>query len=131
MKTTIELPDDSPRMLVAVQQSLLTADRDFSRFPTLRVRNPLVEHRRAEPYEVEGSSEDEHGRLHQHLVFFNEQRVGDNPAEWFDARKPRDHTVVDNMRAADVKAFAGARLAAGCPPLQTVGSATGPMCSPA
>ena len=42
-----------------------------------------------------------------YLVFFNQQWVGDHPAEWFDSRGPLARAVVDDMRAADIVVFAG------------------------
>jgi hypothetical protein len=42
-----------------------------------------------------------------YLVFFNQQWVGDHPAEWFDGRGPLARAVVDDMRAAGVLVFAG------------------------
>ncbi len=43
----------------------------------------------------------------QYLVFFNQQWVGDHPAEWFDGRGPLARAVVEEMRAAGVLVFAG------------------------
>ncbi len=40
-------------------------------------------------------------------VFFNQQWVGDNPAEWYDGRGVLARAVVDDMRATDVLVFAG------------------------
>jgi hypothetical protein len=42
-----------------------------------------------------------------YLVFFNQQWVGDHPAEWYDSRGPRARAVVEDMRAAGVLVFAG------------------------
>jgi hypothetical protein len=42
-----------------------------------------------------------------YLVFFNQQWVGDHPAEWYDGRGVLARAVVDDMRAADVLVFAG------------------------
>ena len=42
-----------------------------------------------------------------YLVFFNQQWVGDHPAEWFDSRGPLARAVVEDMRAAGVLVFAG------------------------
>lgn len=43
----------------------------------------------------------------QYLVFFNQQWVGDHPAEWFDGRGPLARAVVEEMRAAGALVFAG------------------------
>ena len=40
-------------------------------------------------------------------VFFNQQWVGDHPAEWYDGRGVLARAVVDDMRATDVLVFAG------------------------
>ena len=43
----------------------------------------------------------------QYLIHFNQQWVGDHPAEWYHARGPLARAVVDDMRAAGVLVFAG------------------------
>ena len=43
----------------------------------------------------------------QYLIYFNQQWVGDHPAEWFGSRGPLARAVVDEMRSAGVLVFAG------------------------
>jgi hypothetical protein len=43
----------------------------------------------------------------RYLIFFNQQWVGDHPAEWFDSRGPLARAVVDEMARAGVLVFAG------------------------
>ena len=43
----------------------------------------------------------------QYLIFFNQQWVGDHPAEWYDSRGPLARAVVQEMRDAGVVVFAG------------------------
>lgn len=43
----------------------------------------------------------------QYLIYFNQQWVGDHPAEWYDARAPLAWAVVADMAAAGVLVFAG------------------------
>ena len=42
-----------------------------------------------------------------YLIFFNQQWVGDHPAEWYDGRGPLARAVVADMRGAGVLVFAG------------------------
>jgi len=43
----------------------------------------------------------------QYLIFFNQQWVGDHPAEWYDSRGPLARAVVQEMLDAGVMVFAG------------------------
>ena len=43
----------------------------------------------------------------QYLIFFNQQWVGDHPAEWYVPRGPLARAVVEEMKAAGVYVFAG------------------------
>ena len=43
----------------------------------------------------------------QYLIYFNQQWVGDHPAEWYDSRAPLARAVVADMAAAGVLVFAG------------------------
>ncbi|MBT9255490.1 hypothetical protein KMZ32_05240 [Phycicoccus sp. MAQZ13P-2] len=43
----------------------------------------------------------------EYLLYFNQQWVGEHPAEWFASRAPLALAVVDEMRAAGVYVFAG------------------------
>ena len=43
----------------------------------------------------------------QYLIFFNQQWVGDHPAEWYDTRGPLARAVVEEMKAAGVHVYAG------------------------
>lgn len=43
----------------------------------------------------------------QYLIFFNQQWVGDHPAEWFDSRGPLARAVVAEMAEAGVLVYAG------------------------
>ncbi|MCM0620022.1 YciI family protein [Nocardioides bruguierae] len=43
----------------------------------------------------------------QYLIFFNQQWVGDHPAEWFAERGPLARAAVEEMREAGVLVFAG------------------------
>ena len=43
----------------------------------------------------------------EYLMYFNQQWVGDHPAEWFRGRGPLAMAVVDEMKAAGVYVFAG------------------------
>lgn len=42
-----------------------------------------------------------------YLIFFNQQWVGDHPAEWYDSRGPLARAVVEEMKSAGVYVFAG------------------------
>ena len=41
------------------------------------------------------------------IIYFNQQWVGDNSAEWFGARGPLSRAVVEEMKEAGVLVFAG------------------------
>lgn len=43
----------------------------------------------------------------QYIIYFNQQWVGDHPAEWFIPRGPLSRAVVEEMKAAGVLVFAG------------------------
>lgn len=43
----------------------------------------------------------------EYLLYFNQQWVGDHPAEWFRERSPLAMAVVNEMKAAGVYVFAG------------------------
>ncbi|TIC81796.1 YciI family protein [Nocardioides sp. GY 10127] len=43
----------------------------------------------------------------QYLIFFNQQWVGDHPAEWYASRGPLARAVVADMEEAGVLVFAG------------------------
>ena len=43
----------------------------------------------------------------EYLIYFNQQWVGDHPAEWYDARGPLALKVVQDMEAAGVVRYAG------------------------
>jgi hypothetical protein len=43
----------------------------------------------------------------EYLIYFNQQWVGDHPAEWFASRAPLAMAVVNEMKAAGVYVFAG------------------------
>jgi hypothetical protein len=42
-----------------------------------------------------------------YIIYFNQQWVGDHPAEWYDGRGPLARKVVEDMRSAGVLVFAG------------------------
>jgi hypothetical protein len=42
----------------------------------------------------------------QYLIYFNQQWVGDHPAEWYDTRAPLAKAAVDEMKEAGVYVFA-------------------------
>ena len=42
-----------------------------------------------------------------YIIYFNQQWVGDHPAEWYEARGPLARKVVEEMRQAGVLVFAG------------------------
>lgn len=56
----------------------------------------------------------------QYLILFNQQWVGDHPAEWYDSRGPLARAVVADMREAGVLVFAGGLVEQGGPPVQAV-----------
>ena len=43
----------------------------------------------------------------EYLIFFNQQWVGDHPAEWYGTRGPLARAVVEEMKAAGVYVYAG------------------------
>ena len=43
----------------------------------------------------------------RYIIFFNQQWVGDHPAEWYDSRGPLARAVVAEMAEAGVLVFAG------------------------
>lgn len=43
----------------------------------------------------------------RYLIFFNQQWVGDHPAEWYESRGPLARAVVAEMAEAGVLVFAG------------------------
>ena len=43
----------------------------------------------------------------QYIIYFNQQWVGDHPAEWYDGRGPLARKVVEEMQSAGVLVFAG------------------------
>mgnify|MGYP006281192553 CR=1 FL=1 len=42
-----------------------------------------------------------------YIIYFNQQWVGDHPAEWYDSRGPLARKVVEEMKEAGVLIFAG------------------------
>jgi hypothetical protein len=42
-----------------------------------------------------------------YIIYFNQQWVGDHPAEWYEPRGPLARAVVSEMREAGVLVFAG------------------------
>lgn len=42
-----------------------------------------------------------------YIIYFNQQWVGDHPAEWYEPRGPLSQGVVEEMKAAGVLVFAG------------------------
>ena len=43
----------------------------------------------------------------KYIIYFNQQWVGNHPAEWYDSRGPLARKVVEEMRQAGVLIFAG------------------------
>ncbi|GAB3426570.1 YciI family protein [Flindersiella endophytica] len=43
----------------------------------------------------------------EYAIYFNQQWVGDHPAEWYGSRAPLAMAVVNEMKAAGVYVFAG------------------------
>ena len=43
----------------------------------------------------------------KYIIYFNQQWVGDHPAEWYGARGPLARAVVEQMKEAGVLVFAG------------------------
>ena len=42
-----------------------------------------------------------------YIIYFNQQWVGNHPAEWYESRGPLARQVVSEMKEADVLVFAG------------------------
>ncbi|NBU32616.1 MAG: hypothetical protein EBS36_05565 [Actinobacteria bacterium] len=42
-----------------------------------------------------------------YIIYFNQQWVGDHPAQWYERRGPLARAVVDEMKEAGVLVFAG------------------------
>lgn len=42
-----------------------------------------------------------------YIIYFNQQWVGDHPAEWYEPRGPLSRAVVEEMKSAGVLVFAG------------------------
>ncbi len=45
--------------------------------------------------------------MSNYIIYFNQQWVGDHPAEWYDSRGPLARSVVEEMKEAGVLVFAG------------------------
>ena len=45
--------------------------------------------------------------MSKYIIYFNQQWVGDHPAEWYETRGPLARAVVEDMKAAGVLVFAG------------------------
>lgn len=45
--------------------------------------------------------------MSKYIIYFNQQWVGDHPAEWYDSRGPLARAVVSEMNEAGVLIFAG------------------------
>jgi hypothetical protein len=45
--------------------------------------------------------------MSKYIIYFNQQWVGDHPAEWYGTRGPLARAVVEEMKAAGVLVFAG------------------------
>ena len=43
----------------------------------------------------------------KYIIYFNQQWVGDHPAEWYEPRGPLARAVVEEMKTAGVLVFAG------------------------
>ena len=43
----------------------------------------------------------------QYIIYFNQQWVGDHPAEWYGTRGPLARAVVEEMKSEGVLVFAG------------------------
>ena len=43
----------------------------------------------------------------KYIIYFNQQWVGDHPAEWYDARGPLARKVVEDLKEAGALVFAG------------------------
>lgn len=67
----------------------------------------------------------------KYIIYFNQQWVGDHPAEWYESRGPLARAVVAEMKDAGVLIFAGGlveeiELAIG---FDETGAAAGPITS--
>lgn len=45
--------------------------------------------------------------MSRYIIYFNQQWVGDHPAEWYEPRRPLSRAVVNEMKEAGVLIFAG------------------------
>jgi len=45
--------------------------------------------------------------MSKYIIYFNQQWVGDHPAEWYEPRGPLARAVVAEMKEAEVLVFAG------------------------
>jgi hypothetical protein len=45
--------------------------------------------------------------MSNYIIYFNQQWVGDHPAEWYESRGPLARAVVEEMKEAEVLVFAG------------------------
>ena len=45
--------------------------------------------------------------MSRYIIYFNQQWVGDHPAEWYEPRGPLSRAVVNEMKEAGVLIFAG------------------------
>ena len=45
--------------------------------------------------------------MSKYIIYFNQQWVGDHPAEWYGTRGPLARAVVEEMKTAGVLIFAG------------------------
>ena len=45
--------------------------------------------------------------MSKYIIYFNQQWVGDHPAEWYETRGPLARAVVEEMKTAGVLIFAG------------------------
>ena len=45
--------------------------------------------------------------MSKYIIYFNQQWVGDHPAEWYESRGPLARAVVADMKEAGVLVFAG------------------------
>lgn len=69
--------------------------------------------------------------MSNYIIYFNQQWVGDHPAEWYESRGPLARQVVSDMKAAGVLGFAGGlveeiEMAVG---VTETGQLTGPISS--
>ena len=45
--------------------------------------------------------------MSKYIIYFNQQWVGDHPAEWYETRGPLARAVVEEMKKEEVLVFAG------------------------